>query len=283
MPQIQSNVYAYFLRQVFTNQNLMKYPILPALLLLVFITLLPACSSAKKITRTKTVVPENSAAFALVNKLIVNELQADWFNAKAQIEATQGNQKQSFGADIRLKKDSLLWMSAYANLGIKIEVARVLITPDSIKMMDKFNKKYYVKSIRYLETLVGYPLDFNTMQRIILGNKLPASSETPQITNLPEGGYCLSDQTDNLHYAVFVEPLNYTITRLMVTDSINHRNLSVDLSNYLPVSNKPFAHKRTVKMDATDTYTAKIEMSKIKVNEPLEFPFSVGDNYEIIR
>jgi len=261
----------------------MKTPLLPALMLWLIAAIVPACTPAKKISRNPDVPVENSASLALENKLLVNELQADWFNAKAQIEARQGSQTQSFGADIRLKKDSLLWMSAYANIGIKIEVARMLITPDSVKVMDKFNKRYYVKSIAYLETLVGYPLDFTTLQRIILGNKLPVLPETPQVSTLPEGGFCLTDQSDNLQYAVFVEPQNYTITRLLVTDTANSRNLSVDLSNYLPVSNKPFAHNRTVKMAATDIYEAKIELSKIKINEPLDFPFSIGNNYEIIR
>lgn len=252
-------------------------------MLLWAIILLPACSSAKKAARTEKKAAGTSAAMKLEERLIDNELRPQWFSAKAKVDAGFGNQQQSFGADIRLKTDSLMWMSVYATIGIKIEVARALITPDSVKVLDKFNKRYYAKGIGYLESLVGYPLDFTTLQRIVLGAKLPQKANKPQIEMQSEGGYCLKDQSGNLNFRVYVEPLNYTITRLMVTDSVNQRNLGVDLSNYQTVANKPFAHKRVVKLASADVYQANIELSKVKINEVMEFPFTVNDRYEVIH
>lgn len=251
-------------------------------LLFIALWLLPACSGAKKAGRGNTAAV-SSEALLLEQKLIANELQPRWFGAKAKVAAGFGNQQQSFGADIRLKTDSLIWMSVYATIGIKIEVARALITPDSVKVLDKFNKRYYAKGIGYLESVVGYPLDFSTLQQIVLGTKLPVKANRPEIEKQPEGGFCLKDRSDNLKFMVYIEPQNYTITRLMVVDSVNQRHLGVDLSNYQPVGNKPFAHKRLVRFSSAEVYEADIELSKIKVNEPMDFPFSVSDRYEVIH
>lgn len=272
----------YPLPHTMKTQRFFLFLLLPAALML----LLPACSAskkAKKTTDTAAKTPELSEAFKLEQKIADNELNAQWFSAKAKVEAAMGSQQQSFGADIRLKKDSVMWMSVYATIGIKIEVARALITPDSVKVLDKFNKRYYTKSIGYLKELVGYPLDFVTLQRIILGQKLPAAARQPQITTPQQGELCLTDLQDKLHYAVFVEPAGYTIIRMLVADSINRRHLTVDMGNYQLINNKPFAHNRRVNMRSQEVMNATIEMSKVEINKPLDFPFSVSDRYEVIR
>ncbi|MBK6890289.1 MAG: DUF4292 domain-containing protein [Sphingobacteriales bacterium] len=70
-------------------------------------------------------------------------LNPDWFSAKAHITANGSQFNQSFNADIRLRTDSALWVSITAPI-IGIEVVRALITPDSARVLDRFNKNYHV-------------------------------------------------------------------------------------------------------------------------------------------
>ena len=57
--------------------------------------------------------------------------------------------KNDFNAFIRMRKDSVLWVSVNALLGI--EAFRVLITPDSVKVINKLDKVVQLRSVSLSE------------------------------------------------------------------------------------------------------------------------------------
>jgi hypothetical protein len=71
-------------------------------------------------------------------------------------------------ANIRMLRDSTIWISVNAVLGI--EALRALITRDSVKLIDKLNKTYTARSITYLQDVTSLPLDLPTLQDLIIGN-----------------------------------------------------------------------------------------------------------------
>ena len=58
-------------------------------------------------------------------------------------------------ATIRMHKDSLIWASVNAVLGI--EAMRLLITKDSVFLLDKLNKTYTTRSVDYLQEETSLP------------------------------------------------------------------------------------------------------------------------------
>ncbi len=87
----------------------------------------------------------------------------EYFKGKAKLELTteKGNQKAQM--HLRLKKDSLIWIS----ITNKVEAARILISPDSIKFMDRLNKKFYSNSIDSMGAMFSFNLDFDLIQNIL--------------------------------------------------------------------------------------------------------------------
>ena len=256
------------------------------ILLVVFIALVGfnACSGSKKVTSTTTgkKVKKRSANY-LEDKLAKNVIQPEYFKAKVKVHASDISNSQSFNAEIRLKKDSLIWMSVYPNFGIKIEVARALITRDTVKVIDRFNKEYYIKDIGYIETLLNYPLDFEALQNMILGNRLIDDSEDKKKVEMTDMGYCLNSNRDELDISVCIEPDNHNITQLAVVDNLNYRTLNIDLVDYKEVEKNNFSHKRFITALTPSKYEAELKFSKIKFDETLNFPFSVSSKYKVIR
>ena len=77
-----------------------------------------------------------------VNQLLhANFFDYEYLSAKTKITVINTDGKTEFSASVRIKKDSAIWISISPALGI--EIVRVLITKDSIKIIDRFNKKYY--------------------------------------------------------------------------------------------------------------------------------------------
>ena len=72
--------------------------------------------------------------------LEINEFDYDYLKAKAKFRYNDGKEDLKATANFRIKKDSLIWMSISASLGI--EAARVMINKDSMAIMDRLNKQY---------------------------------------------------------------------------------------------------------------------------------------------
>jgi hypothetical protein len=69
--------------------------------------------------------------------------------------------------NIRMKKDSIIWLSV---TGVGLEVARGIITPDSIVFMDKIHKDYFVFNYEQLSKQYNFDLNFALLQSVIIGN-----------------------------------------------------------------------------------------------------------------
>ncbi len=93
------------------------------------------------------------------------------FSAKIKVDFEGSNgKKNDFNAFIRLRKDSVIWVSINALLGI--EAFRVLITPDSVKVINKLDKVVQLRSVNYLKEITKLPFTFKELQDLLLGNPI---------------------------------------------------------------------------------------------------------------
>ncbi len=103
----------------------------------------------------------------LFSKLNERRLTLDWLSGKIESKASVKGQEQEFTTNFRMKKDSLLWLSA-SKLGV--EGFRVNITEDTVMFMDKIKKTYFIGDHAYLQNLLKIEdLDLNFVQNILLG------------------------------------------------------------------------------------------------------------------
>ena len=144
--------------------------------------LLASCRSTKKIgtaiskkdTTGRVTVDgsrEDSARFIrnIFLKIDSNRVRYTTFNSKVNIDYKGGDGKNyDVNANVRMYKDSAIWISANAILGI--EAMRVLITRDSLKLLNKLDKVYTARSVDYLQEVTSLPLDLPTLQELIIGN-----------------------------------------------------------------------------------------------------------------
>src|SRR6185369_15710464 len=63
---------------------------------------------------------------------------------------------------IKMRKDSVIWISVTGPLNI--EGARVLVTPDSIKIINKLESTVQLSSIERLRQITKLPLRFSDFQ-----------------------------------------------------------------------------------------------------------------------
>ena len=263
------------------------------LFFLLSIVLMASCRSTKKIqtaiskkdTSAKVVlqgVKEDSLQYfrKMVAAINSNRIPYNTFNSKVNIdyEGSDGK-KYNINANIRMYRDSAIWVSANDILGI--EAMRVLITKDSVKLLNKLEKTYTARSVDYLQEITSLPLDLFTLQDLIIGNAVYVDSnvvafskKSNTITLL-----CIGNWFKNL---VTLDASNNSLLHLKLDDVNITRNRTADL-NYSDYENKKgflFSTKRKISVTEKTRLDIVLDFKQYELNEQVSFPFSVPKNYD---
>jgi hypothetical protein len=263
------------------------------LFIAISVALLASCRSTKKIqtaiskkdTATSLAIDGSKAdsilyTQSLLRKIDSNRVQFTTFNGKVNIDyKSDDGKKYDVNANIRMYKDSMIWISANAILGI--EAMRVLITKDSVKLLDKLNKVYSARSVDYLQDVTSLPLDLFTLQDLIIGNAVFVDSNVVRFTaNTNTISFLTIGQWfKNL---VTLDASNHSLVHSKLDDIDIARNRTADLSytDYETKKGFLFATKRRISVKEKTGLEIKLDFKQYEINQELSFPFSIPKNYE---
>lgn len=132
---------------------------------------LVACRGKKDSTKSKEPIKHRTAGHLLRN-YERNQFDFEWIGMKIDAESVTMGETQGFKATLRMRRDSVIWVSISPALGI--EVFRILITPDSLSMISKIpdNKYAYQGRFDALSAMLGTDIDFDMLQNLLVGNAL---------------------------------------------------------------------------------------------------------------
>ena len=222
----------------------------------------------------------------LLKKMNQNKLDLEWFSSKAKIRYEGEDQSISFSSNIRLRKDSALWMN-FKKFGI--EAVRVLINQDSIYILDRFNKQYAVKGFDYIESMFSLPggagtqaFNFAALQNFLLGNPqfFAVKALKASIDNFK---YQLTGNYDNLSSLYQLEPANYQLQKMAFEDTKDKRSFKIDFTNYKELNNKEdFSYIRNFNLysKTTGSISIAIKFSNIEINTPKSVRFNIPSHYK---
>jgi hypothetical protein len=101
-----------------------------------------------------------------------NFFKFEWLGMKLDAEVNTPDGRQTFNANIRMRKDSVIWVSVNPALGI--EVLRVMIKPDSVMVISKIpdNKFWYAGDYSVINQMLKLDADFGMIQDLLVGNPI---------------------------------------------------------------------------------------------------------------
>jgi len=107
-------------------------------------------------SRKKTVAPTPPQAF-------------EWMTANLDIQAEgNGMSFDNLSGQMRMRKDSLVWLTVTANMGV--EVARAKISNDSVWVVNRLEKTYLAEPLETVAAHFGMPLSLPWIQTLLLDN-----------------------------------------------------------------------------------------------------------------
>lgn len=241
------------------------------------LTLLVSCRGSKEVTgdagKVKKMAPEE-----LLSLVQGNLIQYEWFSGKAKMKYDDGNKSQGFTANIRMRRDSVAWVSITSLMGI--EVARIHVDSDTIQILDKLNKKYINEPVGGFQDYVPFELNLRLVQELVVGNFL-WDTEGKLKSKVDNGLHVLLIENKSFEHTFWIRPEDYTILKLVVKEKGSGRQVDADLRNYNDKEGRKFSEEREI--DFTDKgFNLHIEMdfNRVKWDEPTSFPFKVSDKYD---
>jgi outer membrane lipoprotein-sorting protein len=240
--------------------------------------IISSCKSSREISTT--VKPENLSYETVAAKFQSQLHDYNTASFKAKIEVKE-KKTQNFTANVRLVRDSIIWASLTGTLGV--EGARIIITKDTIHILDKVNKVYYKEPFSFIYQYVPFPVTMNLLQDILLGNH---RIDTAALTEFKiEDAYSIHQKGKEINSVFIIDPLLFMPLLVKMNETEHNRHLSLAYRDYRPASDtdaasKVFSFHRIVDFKSGKKIKIDIKFLRINWNEELTFPFSVGDRYE---
>ena len=119
-----------------------------------FLVLLLAASSCA--SRKKTIAPTPPQTF-------------EWMTSNLDIQAEgNGMAFDDLSGQLRIRKDSLVWLSITATMGV--EVLRAKVNNDSVWILNRLEKTYLAEPLDTVSAQLGLPLSLPLVQTLLLDN-----------------------------------------------------------------------------------------------------------------
>lgn len=219
-----------------------------------------------------------STPAGVIRALDQKKFAPEWFAAKARVTFEDESISVTGSATIRMKKDSILWVSV-KKLGF--EVARALITKDSVFVIDRINNEYGAFDIDYLASSYKLPASFPVLQNVILGNP---HFLRPEAATLVETSPKLQirDRLPEQWIDYYLEPKDLRLLQMDYTETVGDQSLVATFEEYEQLlDKKEFSYFRnfTLSSAATGPTEMTIKFSQVELDIPQTIPFSIPKRY----
>ena len=138
-------------------------------------------------SRKKTVAPAQPQAF-------------EWLTANMSIQAeSNGMEFNDLSGQLRMRYDSLIWLSVTATMGV--EVLRAKVSNDSVWFVNRLEKTYLAEPLDTISTQLGMPISLPLVQVLLLDNNQglpPVENQTVQLKTFVMGNLSAKIRYNNI-------------------------------------------------------------------------------------
>jgi len=276
-----------------------------------------ACKSGKPLPLLGRDLPARSPE-RLLERLLDNETQHDtirYYTAKASVSLQLPDGTKSFKAQIRSVRDSAAWVSVIPALGI--EVARVLLTTDSLKLLDKMADEYFVGDTTAAKAQFGLQPSLALLQQALLGKAIGLDPQEKYRSDREDGQYVLTsrekrrfvraaedispadtmggrdmgerrlertmrkaEEREAVVLRYWIDPDDYRISRVQITDLARDQSADVRYSGRGTAEEGYLPTTISITLSEPDRQaSATLELSKLDFSGPVIMNFRIPEKF----
>lgn len=263
------------------------------IILIVFTSIMVSCKSTKKIqaaiskkdSTAVLITNQNELdSLAMISNLVSEihskQLNFKTFSAKIKVDYEDSKSKQAITAYIRMIKDSVIWVSGYANV-FNIEAFRALIKKDSVFVIDKINKEVLYRSIDYLQEVSEIPFDFKTLQDLMIGNPIFFNDSVISYKET-ESKILLATIGQQFKHLLTLTKPGRVLTHSKLDDLNIGRNRTADITydDFEYKNEINFSTHREITVSEKNKLDVQLNFKQYEFNKDLQINFNIPKNFK---
>jgi len=286
------------------------------LLLVAWLLLAQACRPFQSVIHTDRELPLRSAEKVLERAVTAQPAPARYYAAKADVDLTLPEGNRSFKGIIRSVQDSAIWLSIVPALGI--EAARVLITTDSVKFMDRLHDTHFLAGRDSARIRFGMDPDLALFQDALLGRAIGLDPLEKYRVDREEGLYVLTSKErrrfiraaedllpedtlagdrdmperrlertlrraevrEAVVLRYWIEPDSFRVVRVRVSDLVHDQHADVRYEDIGSEDRPPLPHRISLSLsDPARHASGTLQLHRVETTGPLNLPFKVPEKF----
>ncbi len=244
----------------------------------------------------------------LYNQIVDSSLSYNTLWIKRFSAHYESNEKtQNVKGSIKILRDSIIMVQLNAPTGI-LEVARIYITPDSVKIIDRLKKEYLASDFFFLSEKLNMDVDFYTLQSILTNSIFQLrelyEKQRPFIRNfkgkaIDDKYVFISDKASKVerklrkdkyeklykfNYQRFeIDPSLMKITDVLVRLFGEERDMVLKYRDFINLEGQKFPSELVFKVkDSVQSLSCKLKYNKLVLDQEIKFPFKVSSKFKRI-
>ncbi|SEM06589.1 protein of unknown function [bacterium A37T11] len=242
--------------------------------------LLAGCASKKlPLPRQQAIgVLEGKERSAAMASILQNRVYYQTFAGKAKAKVQVNDDAYDATLNIRIERGKAIWISITAVLGI--EAARILITPDSLLMVNRLQKEFVRQPYEFIRRFSGGEVSFASLEELLTGQSLSGLLTREAILSKNKAGIAVEGLINGLTGKLQTNP-QYRIQNTSIHSRDSVQGLEAAYSNYALFNGQYFPRLLNLKIHTgqLDLQTA-VDYNRIACDETLQMPFSIPPNYK---
>jgi hypothetical protein len=284
--------------------------------LMLSVLFLGACKRPLPLLTAREIPPRSPER--LLERLLENETDTfSYYSARSTISLKLPQGGRTFKAQIRVARDSAAWVSVIPALGI--EVARVLMTPDSLKILDKLHDQFFVGDMNTTKEKFGLQPSLELLQMALSGKPIGLDPNEKYRSDREDGQYVLTsrekrrfvraaedmspgdtlprdrdmgerrfertirraEEREAVIHRFWIDPETYRVTRVQITDIGNDKSADIHYEERAGAEEGHLPIKIRITLSEPGRQaTGTMELSRITLEGPLQFSFNIPEKYE---
>jgi hypothetical protein len=224
---------------------------------------------------------DNTKVAKVIKGHYQNQHNFTTLNIRANAKYEDTKQSHSMNADIRIKKDEIIWINIKF---LGIPMAKAMITPTKVSYYEKINNTYFEGDFSLLSNWLGTELDFNKVQNLFLGKAIDDLTKDQWISEVVEKMFKLSlPNNSDVSKEFYFEGANYLLKKETINQESKKRSLEIRYPSFKDENGMFLPNTINIKAEQKDKVTIDIEYKQTTFNEKLSYPFSIPSGYTAIE
>ncbi len=207
------------------------------------------------------------------------QLMFNTFSGRASTSLGFNDDNKDVTLNIRIDRDKKIWVSITATVLITVEVARALITPDSIKILNKLQGVYIKKPFSYIHQYASKEVNYKTIESLLVGNAMPQLLTENADLQAANGNITLAGSLQDLLYKLMFGA-DLKVGQFNLSNQAQTQALQVNNSEFVQVSNRVVPSRIIISSTSGGKKVqANLHYTKIDLDEQLDYPFNIPETY----